>query len=160
VPINVEVSEKLGNRVRVRVCGILISDNKLLMINHHGLYNHDFWSFPGGGVEFGESPTDTLKREFHEECGILVEPGAHSISCSVLKPPLHAVELFFNIRSYQGNPKAGSDPERGNNQIISDLQFLSWNEISQIPVSHLHPLFRHLRHPSEIADTTGFYELT
>lgn len=130
------------------------------MINHHGLYNHDFWSFPGGGVEFGESPVDTLKREFHEECRILIEPGPLTISCSVFKPPLHAIELFFNIKSYQGNPRAGSDPERGNNQIISDLQFFSWDEISKIPAGHRHPLFRSLKDPSEIVNATGFYELT
>jgi len=160
VPINLEVSEKLGNRVRVRVCGILVSDNKLLLINHHGLYGHDFWSFPGGGVEFGESPMDALKREFHEECGISIEPDHHKLSCSVIKPPLHAVELFFNIKSFQGTPAAGSDPERGKSQIISDLQFLSWDEILKFPNNHLHPLFGHLTHPSEIVNANGFYELT
>lgn len=130
------------------------------MINHRGLYGHDFWSFPGGGVEFGESIKNTLIREFQEECGIAVEPGQHTISCSVVKPPLHAVELFFSIKSHHGIPRAGFDPERGKNQIISDLQFISWENILKMPPQHLHPVFKKLSHPSEIASSSGFFELT
>lgn len=33
------------------------------------------WELPGGQIEFGESLTEGLRREIHEECGIEVELG-------------------------------------------------------------------------------------
>ena len=160
VPINPEIAHSLGNRVRVRVCGLLQEKDRLLMINHKGLYGHDFWSLPGGGLEFGHSATETLQREFFEECRIEVEVGKLAFTCGVIKPPLHALELIFRLTSFQGVPRPGADPERGKNQIISDVQFLSWEQIRQIPENHLHPLFSKLNHPSEVSTCSGFFELT
>jgi mutator protein MutT len=34
---------------------------------------HNKWEFIGGGIDFGESPTEALKREAKEEAGIEVE---------------------------------------------------------------------------------------
>ena len=160
VPINPEIARSLGNRVRVRVCGLLQEGDRILMINHKGLYGHDFWSLPGGGLEFGHSASETLQREFFEECGIKVDVGGLAFTCGVIKPPLHAIELILRITSFQGDPRPGVDPEIGKNQIISDLQFLSWEQIRQIPENQLHPLFSKLNHPSEISSCSGFFEFT
>ena len=37
--------------------------------------NIDKWQVPGGKIEFGEAPTDALKREVKEECGLEIEVG-------------------------------------------------------------------------------------
>jgi len=155
--INPEIAKNLGNRVRIRVCGLLIVENRILLINHAGLYGHDFWSFPGGGLEYGHSTQDTLVREFKEECNLEVEPGDWRFSCQIVKPPLHAIELCFGITKHEGIPKAGYDPERGNNQIISDLRFFTWEEVLNIPKTHCHPIFRHLDHPADIQVYSGFF---
>lgn len=31
------------------------------------------WEFPGGGIEFGDTMHDTIKKEMHEELGIEIE---------------------------------------------------------------------------------------
>jgi len=36
---------------------------------------HDKWEFPGGRIDYGESPEEALKRECLEEMGCVVEVG-------------------------------------------------------------------------------------
>lgn len=57
--------------VRPSVRGIVIREGKVLLM--HSL-KYDYYKFPGGGMEPGESRTDTLLREVREESGFAVEP--------------------------------------------------------------------------------------
>ena len=82
MPLNDDIALQLGNRVRIRVCGLLLEEESLLMVNHGGLYGHDFWSPPGGGLNFGEGVEDALRREFMEECGLAVDPVEFLFGCS------------------------------------------------------------------------------
>lgn len=60
--------------VRPSVRGIVIRDGKLAMV--HSL-KYDYYKYPGGGIDPGESLEDTLIREVREEAGLPVIP--HSI---------------------------------------------------------------------------------
>ena len=51
--------------------GIIIRDGKIAMV--HSL-KYDYYKFPGGGIEKGESPEQTLQREVAEEAGLQVIP--------------------------------------------------------------------------------------
>jgi len=102
--------------VRVRACGLCWDGNKLLLVNHYGLYNHDFWAPPGGGVEFGQSTALNLEREFAEETGIAIQTGEFQFLFEFIYPPLHAIELYFNVVVRAGSPITGIDPEMGSNR--------------------------------------------
>ena len=78
------VLELYGNRLRVRVCGICIRNDQLLLVNHRGLVEGDFWSFPGGGMQFGETAKECLTREFMEETGLTVEVGDFLFTCEFI----------------------------------------------------------------------------
>jgi len=52
----------------VRVYGLVINENKELLISDEYVLETHMTKFPGGGLEFGEGPIDCLKREFKEEC--------------------------------------------------------------------------------------------
>ena len=56
---------------RPSVRGIIIKDKKIAMI--HSL-KYDYYKFPGGGIEPGESDVDALIRETAEEAGLNVIP--------------------------------------------------------------------------------------
>lgn len=60
-------------RFNVRVYGLLINNNHEVLISDEQEYGMRFTKFPGGGLEFGEGLADGLKREFMEECNVVVE---------------------------------------------------------------------------------------
>lgn len=57
--------------VRPSVRGIIIQDGKVAMV--HSL-KYDYYKFPGGGMEDGESLEESLIREVAEESGLQVIP--------------------------------------------------------------------------------------
>ncbi|MDZ7689989.1 MAG: NUDIX domain-containing protein [Balneolaceae bacterium] len=68
-------------RIRIRVNGLLVKDNALLMVRMRSpVTNQQVWMPPGGGLQFKESMEACLKREFLEETGLQVEvrrPSSH-----------------------------------------------------------------------------------
>ena len=60
-------SVKSGKRdynFKFRVSGIIIQNDKLLLVN---MDDSNFWCLPGGYVEMGENTIEAVKREFKEE---------------------------------------------------------------------------------------------
>lgn len=118
-----------GNQLRVRVCGICVQNGKFLLINHSGLNeSNEFWSPPGGGLQFGETIEACLKREFFEETSTEISIGKFLKVREFLNPPLHAIELYYEVKIESGIVKKGYDPEM-NEQIIKDIQWLSFEEV-------------------------------
>jgi len=67
--------EKIKKQITV-FSGVLIRDKKILMIERSEEELPDAhlkWEFPGGKCDFGETPQESLEREFQEETGIEVE---------------------------------------------------------------------------------------
>ena len=66
------IANKFGNRLRIRACGLLIKEKKILLIKHEGLGKlNALWAPPGGAVEFGETimwkPSKTVEIDKDEE---------------------------------------------------------------------------------------------
>ena len=76
------------------VKGIVFQDNKILML--YSQINKDY-SFPGGGIEPGESKHDALKRELLEECGAEIKTiGPPMIEIVEIYPAFEAdIDLFI-----------------------------------------------------------------
>lgn len=154
----IEAKNIYGNRIRVRACGICFDNNKVLLVNH-SLYGsgNSFWSPPGGGVEFGEKAVEAVKREFKEETGLNVEVGEMLFMNEFIQPPLHAIEIFFKILSFDGELLTGIDPEfSSQNQIIKEVQFLSLEEIKLLPNKSAHSLFKKISSFDDIFKLQGY----
>ncbi len=68
----------MRRRIEIVVIGLLYEKGRFLMTKRIALgaerrvkQSFDgYWQFPGGGLEFGESPEQTLVREIKEEVGL------------------------------------------------------------------------------------------
>lgn len=154
-----EVQKFYGNRLRVRACGICAKNNALLMVNHTGISPQNFWSPPGGGIQLSERVEDCLVREFNEEVGLSIEIGKFLFACEFIQPPLHAIELFFEVLPLHDQLSLGSDPEPGSPSIIQAVRFMTWNEIEKLPADQRHGIFKHLDHPSKITTLSGYFKV-
>jgi 8-oxo-dGTP diphosphatase len=159
-PLESEIIEKYGNRVRIRICGLCWKGDELLLVNHKHLTKGDFWAPPGGGLEFGESAHDALIREFQEETSLIVKPGRLLFTCEFLKPPLHSIELFFEVHHEQGKPIIGTDPESIRaNQLIQDVLYLDFDSIMSIAADERHGIFRSVKTIGDLKKLNGFYRI-
>ncbi len=56
------------NKFILRVYGLVVNEQKEVLISDEFELGIKMTKFPGGGLEFGEGLTDGLIREFAEEC--------------------------------------------------------------------------------------------
>jgi len=157
-----DTAKLFGNKVRLRVCGLLFKDDSILLAKHQGIGNPGpFWLPPGGGVEFGEDARSCLVREMKEETGLDIIPGGLQFTYQFIRAPYHAVELFFRIDEWSGELKTGIDPELPDDQqIIEEVRFVTFSEIGVMQEENVHGVFRFCRPVSQIIDLRGFYSGT
>ena len=94
-----EIINLYGNKIRIRACGILLKQNKALMINHLGLNKENcFWGFPGGGIELGETLENCIKREFVEEVNLTIETKNLCFINEFINQKFHAIEFSFSLK--------------------------------------------------------------
>ena len=63
--------------ISIRVYGILINEQKQVLVSDEYIRGNYFTKFPGGGLEVGEGTKDCLAREFIEEMNLKVAVGEH-----------------------------------------------------------------------------------
>ena len=78
------------NKIRPLVVALVCKDNKVLAIKGIDYSKKEvFYRLPGGGIEFGETASEALKREFTEEFGVAINIG-------------HRLNVIENIFCYEG----------------------------------------------------------
>ncbi|AHM59539.1 NUDIX hydrolase [Flammeovirgaceae bacterium 311] len=155
-----QVEKLYGHRLRLRVCGICIEDEKLLLVHHKGIGDEgDLWSPPGGGLEYGSTAPENLKREFLEETGLHIVVEDQIFVHEYLRPPLHTLEVFYIVKVLGGTLYTGYDPESENEaQLIQHVSFLSWEEINQKRPAQLHQILKHSSSLQDLLCKRGYYK--
>ena len=100
--------------ILVSAVALIDIDGRVLITQRpKGKSMEGLWEFPGGKIEFGETPEDALVRELHEELGIetwssCLAPltfASHGYS------DFHLLMPLFACRKWDGIPK----PKEGQN---------------------------------------------
>lgn len=151
------IQKKYGNRVRLRACGVCIQTDSILLVKHIGLGSKGiYWSPPGGSVEYGEELESTIKREFMEETGLEVEVGKFLFINEFIDSPLHALEVFFEVRIIGGQLRTGSDPELSKTtQIISEVRFVTFEELKVMDANIVHNALRDMTDRQSLLNMNG-----
>jgi ADP-ribose pyrophosphatase YjhB (NUDIX family) len=84
----------------IRVYGILIGDNKQVLVSDEYIRGGYYTKFPGGGLEFGEGTRDCLKREFKEEMDLDIQVGDHIYTTdyfqmSAFNPSHQIISIYY-----------------------------------------------------------------
>jgi ADP-ribose pyrophosphatase YjhB (NUDIX family) len=136
------IQSQFAGRVRIRVCALILKNEKLLLLRHNSPTRKEpIWMPPGGAVETGETFEDALIREVNEETNLEITPGRLVAIHEFIEHPFHAVELYFMADFKSGELKVGFDPELHKEiQMITDVRYFDINELERDDV---YPEFLH-----------------
>ncbi len=132
--------------------GLLIENNKILLIKKKtGPYDGKL-DLPGGTIEFNEKPVDTLKREFMEETGINItkyelfdansaNPIWHRKDMTV---NVHHIGIFYKILEYKNKVKKKLKIDEINDDSLGaefyEIASLTKDKLSDIAILELEAL--------------------
>jgi 8-oxo-dGTP diphosphatase len=108
--------------VKQVVAGLIVRDGKMLICQRTKHQPMPLkWEFPGGKIEYGEQPTDALRRELEEELGIHATVGDEVVRIKHVYRNGGAVELrFFVVRDFGGELE---------NRIFKDVRWVDRTEL-------------------------------
>lgn len=112
--------------------GILLKEDKILLGLRplQAIGGNTLWEFPGGSVELGEQPQETLIRELKEELSIQVkESKLGLVLCDYTKKPPRWI-VFFYVRAWEGEIKKNYHQE---------LKWLSPSECREKKIPNINP---------------------
>ncbi len=94
------------HRFTIRVYGILLNENKQVLVSDEFIRGNYYTKFPGGGLEFGEGTRDCLKREFKEEMDLTVEVGDHLYTTdyfqmSAFNPEHQIISIYYMVKALE-----------------------------------------------------------
>lgn len=107
---------------------VLDRDGRFLLARRAGDPGKGLWDIPGGFMDEGEGPLETLRRELHEEAGVEVEPGEYLDGL----PDRYGEDGGWTINFYWSARIPSGEPEASD-----DVAEFAWFSPGELPPEHL-----------------------
>ncbi len=135
------------------VYGLIIQDDKILLIKKFGGPYNGKLDLPGGTIEFREKPEETLKRELMEEVGIELKNyqlfDANSVyfdwnynDDTIVE--VHHTGIFYKVLEFDNEIKKDVEVDSVNDDSLGaewfDISTLTKNQLSSIALLELEKL--------------------
>ena len=134
----------------LRVYGILINEEKQVLVSDEFIRGNYITKFPGGGLEFGEGTRDCLQREFMEEMNLKVGIGNHIyttdyfqlsafnhehqiISIYYFAKPLEEIKITLRTKPFDFDEQQMKVYEA--TKETETFRFIEWNDFSSASVT-------------------------
>jgi len=131
----------LEGRFNYRVAGLIVRDNKLLIMQDQG---QPYYYVPGGRIKMNEKSEDAVKREIREELGIEVNVNRmlwvneNFFEVETLQERFHEVCFFYLLEIEDENALTHSEfvvDEEGK------IHTYYWKNLEEIKYINLYPQF-------------------
>ena len=119
--------------MRLAVRGLVFRDDRLLLVNAWPGGKSDLLCAPGGGVEPHQSLPDNLRREIHEETGLVVSVGPPVLVNEFHEPEsaFHQVDIYFRCSLADPTiPEGWTDPEG----VVTERHWVAREELGRLRV--------------------------
>jgi len=133
------------SRFNIRVYGLLLNEQKQVLVSDELIRGMYITKFPGGGLEFGEGTRDCLAREFMEEMNLKVEIGDHLYTTdyfqmSAFNPEHQIISVYYFAHAQEAitaplrDKPFDFDAEQlaryEETKEIETFRFVNWEEFS------------------------------
>ena len=112
---------------QIRVTGILVQDNQLLLVRQKVNPKRQ-WSLPGGRVDKGEKLDEAMTREILEETGINVKVNRLLFVCDKLDSQPQILHITFLLERV-GNDEIILPTNEYDKNPISDVKYVVFTEL-------------------------------
>ncbi|MGW0874871.1 NUDIX hydrolase [Streptomyces sp. NPDC002740] len=124
----------MRKKLRVAAYAVCVRDGQLLLARSPAADGTLEWVLPGGGMEHGEDPLDTVVRELDEETGYRVEvtgllgidSAHHVFRRGALRRPVdhHGVRVVYEGRVVGGELR---------NEVNGSTDLAAWHDLDAVP---------------------------
>jgi len=115
----------------IRCAGVVLDENKNVLLIRSNYGGKEYWILPGGGLEFGESLHDCVIREIKEESNIDVTPKSLIFMDENLEKNRHMIHFTYLCTPNSLNVVTGTDPDH-EEEIIKEAKFVSLSELKSM----------------------------
>lgn len=112
---------------RLRVASLIRNGDSILLVRHEK-GDDSYWLLPGGGVEWGESLDEALRRELKEEACLEIRVGDLAFVSDTVAPDgsRHFIQCCFEATITGGEMKVGED------ERVVEVQFVSAERLPEL----------------------------